>query len=429
MDTSPTLSVGGTRARAALLATTGTGTGSSDRRVVFLASQPTIAGGHETRTWPHHWSPQTTGNNFKSPEDSPQSEYKLRMQRGQANWSDEAGNSNSMTRQIQTESGTATAGGARQTPTTSSRTCTPQHDEQPHTCNGFRIGLYGWRKRCLYSLILGLMIMVILNLALTLWLLKVMEFSSEGIGSLKVVPGGVELRGQAAILDALIASRVSSRKSKNLVIESWNNFTASARSRDGRLLSRMTLGEDRLDCVSRGFRITDPRGGVLFSADREQVVVGAEMLRVTGVGGAVFRGSVQTPLVRAESGHPLRLESATRSLEIKAPERVVIESRAGEILASSLADLTLQSIEGGIHFDAKSIFFEDLKSATPLQQRHVTRDQQQQQQQSQQQSQRNGRSSLPGQLESNIYQLCICPSGKLFLAKPEGICQADKTIC
>lgn len=67
-----------------------------------------------------------------------------------------------------------------------------------------------------------------------------------------------------------------------------------------------TTGEDRLDCVSRGFRITDPRGGVLFSADREQVVVGAEMLRVTGVGGAVFRGSVQTPLVRAESSHPLR---------------------------------------------------------------------------------------------------------------------------
>lgn len=102
----------------------------------------------------------------------------FRMQRGQATWSDEAGNSNSMTRQIHTESGSAAAGGARQTPTTSSRTCTPQHDEQPHTCNGFRIGLYGWRKRCLYSLILGLMVMVILNLALTLWLLKVMEFSS-----------------------------------------------------------------------------------------------------------------------------------------------------------------------------------------------------------------------------------------------------------
>lgn len=42
----------------------------------------------------------------------------------------------------------------------------------------FRLGIYGWRKRCLYVLILGLLIMVIINLALTLWVLKVMEFSS-----------------------------------------------------------------------------------------------------------------------------------------------------------------------------------------------------------------------------------------------------------
>ena len=61
-----------------------------------------------------------------------------------------------------------------------------------------------------------------------------------------------------------------------------------------------------MDCVSRGFRITDPRGGLLFSADREQVVVGAEMLRITGVGGAIFKGSVQTPLVSAGSGQNLR---------------------------------------------------------------------------------------------------------------------------
>lgn len=42
----------------------------------------------------------------------------------------------------------------------------------------FKIGIYGWRKRCLYILILGLLVMVIINLALTLWVLKVMEFSS-----------------------------------------------------------------------------------------------------------------------------------------------------------------------------------------------------------------------------------------------------------
>lgn len=65
----------------------------------------------------------------------------------------------------------------------------------------------------------------------------------EGIGSLKVVPGGIELRGQAAVLDALVASSLRSRRGKNLVLESWNNFTASARSHDGRLLARFTVGK------------------------------------------------------------------------------------------------------------------------------------------------------------------------------------------
>lgn len=42
----------------------------------------------------------------------------------------------------------------------------------------FRIGIYGWRKKCLYVLILVLLVMVTVNLALTLWVLKVMEFSA-----------------------------------------------------------------------------------------------------------------------------------------------------------------------------------------------------------------------------------------------------------
>ncbi|OAD57194.1 Zeta-sarcoglycan [Eufriesea mexicana] len=279
-------------------------------------------------------------------------------------------------------------------------------------------------------------------------------FFQKGIGSLKVVPGGIELRGQAAVLDALVASSLRSRQGKNLVLESWSNFTASARSHDGRLLARFTVGEDtlhrntclvldpsfadkpisrtlasdessgedRVDCVSRGFRITDPRGGILFSADREQVVVGAEMLRVTGDGGAVFQGSVQTPLVRGESGRGLRLESATRSLKISAPQRVVIESWANEISASCLTDLKLQSVHGAIKLDAKTLFMKGLKIASPSQ-GHSSREQQQQQQHS------SRTSTHQSQRDTTIYQLCACANGKLFLARSEGTCQADKSIC
>lgn len=334
------------------------------------------------------------------------------MTRGQGGWTDEACSSTSGRSVL------------RQSAGPSSRTPPILEDRASGgaSCKGgFRLGVYGWRKRCLYSLVLTLMVIVILNLALTVWLLKVMGFSSEGIGSLKVVPGGIELRGQAAVLDALVASSLRSRRGRNLVLESWSNFTASARSHDGRLLARLTVGEDRVDCVSRGFRITDPRGGILFSADREQVVVGAEMLRVTGDGGAVFQGSVQTPLVRGESGRGLRLESATRSLKISAPQRVVIESWANEISATCLTDLKLQSVHGAIRLDAKTVVMKGLKTANPTQ-GHPSREQQQQQHSSRASSHQNQR-------DTTIYQLCACANGKLFLARSEGTCQADKSIC
>ncbi|XP_076064937.1 uncharacterized protein LOC143038977 [Oratosquilla oratoria] len=42
----------------------------------------------------------------------------------------------------------------------------------------YRLGIYGWRKRCLYALVLLLLVMVILNLALTLFILRVLDFTT-----------------------------------------------------------------------------------------------------------------------------------------------------------------------------------------------------------------------------------------------------------
>ncbi|XP_023317599.1 zeta-sarcoglycan [Trichogramma pretiosum] len=290
--------------------------------------------------------------------------------------------------------------------------------EPPARCTkSLNFGVYGWRKRCLYFLVLGLAVIVILNLALTLWLLKVMEFSFDGIGSLKVIPGGIELHGQAAILDALIASSVKSRRGSNLVLESWTNFTASARSDTGQVLARFTLSEDKVECVAKAFRITDPNGELIFLSSNNRVVVGAKNLKVTGVGGAVFEGSVQTPLVTSAAGHDLKLESATRSLEIRAPQRINIESSAGELSASSLSELRLTSREGSLKLEARSVYLRGLVSnATTTSS-------------SRKSGSASGSSSATRSEGVSVYQLCACEDGKLFLAPPDAPCQADHSLC
>ncbi|EDX16858.1 GD16416 [Drosophila simulans] len=168
------------------------------------------------------------------------------------------------------------------------------------------LGLIGWRKKCLYTLLLLLMLLIITNLVLTLWILKVMEFSTEGMGQLKIVPGGIQLSGQAIIMDMLRASTIRSRHGQPISIESSRNFSINTRDPNGMIENHLFLGHDKFECLSAGFRINDTNGRSLFSVNRDEVTIGAHALRIDGEGGAVFRESVQTPHVRAEPGRELR---------------------------------------------------------------------------------------------------------------------------
>ncbi|KAF6198984.1 hypothetical protein GE061_007007 [Apolygus lucorum] len=93
------------------------------------------------------------------------------------------------------------------------------HESGPH------IGIYGWRKRCLYLLILTLLVLVILNLALTLWVLKVMEFNTEGMGNVRIVEGGLEVTGQSYILGNLVATSIHSRLGHPILLRGSHNIT------------------------------------------------------------------------------------------------------------------------------------------------------------------------------------------------------------
>ncbi|XP_063873203.1 zeta-sarcoglycan-like [Scylla paramamosain] len=164
------------------------------------------------------------------------------------------------------------------------------------------------------------------------------------------------------------------------------------------------MNSEAMQCTSDQLVIRDKQGRLLFSATQDEVLVGARHLTVKGEGGAVFSGSVQTAHVTAPVKESLLLESLTRSLEITAPQGVALESRAGTISARCLHDFILQSRGGMIKFDTPNIFIQGLRTST-LQ----TNDQ---------------RPARP-----DVYQVCVCSSGKLFLATPLGVCAADQKFC
>nr|XP_020835280.1 zeta-sarcoglycan isoform X4 [Phascolarctos cinereus] len=277
-----------------------------------------------------------------------------------------------------------------------------QQNHLPQTENPqfYPVGIYGWRKRCLYFFVLLLLVTAIVNLAMTIWILKVMNFTVDS----------------------------------PLVLQSDRNVTLNARNALGQLTGQLTVGglekvadcglhtssriglpllwvpgADAVEAQCKKFEVRESEGGrVLFSANEEEITIGADRLKVTGTEGAVFGHSVETPHIRAEPSQDLKLESPTRSLIMEAPRGVQVSAAAGDFKATCRKELHLQSTEGEIFLNAETIRLGNLPvgsfSAAPP--------------------------SSPAP-QQTVYELCACPNGKLYLS-PAGAgstCHSSSSIC
>ena len=68
----------------------------------------------------------------------------------------------------------------------------------------------------------------------------------------------------------------------------------------------MFSGDKKIQSYARLFEVRDSDGDLLFSADKDKVQLGASTINVVGSGGAIFRGSVQTPTIQANNKANLR---------------------------------------------------------------------------------------------------------------------------
>ncbi|XP_006630046.2 zeta-sarcoglycan [Lepisosteus oculatus] len=284
----------------------------------------------------------------------------------------------------------------------------PSSLQRPGCAPVYPVGVYGWRKRCLYFFVLLLLVIMIVNLALTIWILKVMNFTVDGMGNLRVNKEGIRLEGISEFLLPLYVKEIQSRKDSPLILQSDRNVTVNARNDLGQLTGQLTVGSETVEAQCQRFEVKTSDGGkVLFSADEEAISIGAEKLRVTGTEGAVFGHSVETPHVRAEPFQDLKLESPTRTLTMEAPRGVEISADAGDFKATCRKEMQLQSTEGEIFLNANTIRLGNLPLGT---------------------SAASLGSTVPKQ---TVYELCVCPNGKLYLS-PAGMgstCHSTSNIC
>lgn len=254
----------------------------------------------------------------------------------------------------------------------------------------YKIGIYGWRKRCLYLFVLLLIVILVVNFALTIWILRLMWFNTEGMGYLQVHPNGVKLEeGESEFLFPVYAQEIHSREDTPLLVHSSENVSLNARDENGDVTGRISVGPKEAQGHTRNLLINSHNGNMLFTADGDQAVIGPDKLRITGPEGAQFQHSVEVPQLRSELFKDLRLESPTRSLSMDAPKGVHIKALAGNIEAASNMDVILQSSVGLLVLDAETVRMPSL----PVSEEGVSGNAQ------------------------GLYEVCVCPSGKLFLSK------------
>lgn len=256
--------------------------------------------------------------------------------------------------------------------------------------NIYKIGIYGWRKRCLYLFVLLLIVILVVNFALTIWILRVMWFNANGMGRLQVNSDGVKLEeGESEFLLPLYAHEIHSREDSSLLVHSSENVSLNARNENNNVTGSLFVGPREAQGHGQNLVINSHNDNMLFTADGKMAVIGTDKLRITGPEGALFQHSVETPQLRSEPLKDLRLESPTRSLSMDAPKGVHIKALAGNIEVASNMDVILQSSVGLLVLDAETVRLQNL----PL-----------------------SKGGVSGNAQG-LYEVCVCPSGKLFLSK------------
>uniref|UniRef100_A0A8D0WPJ9 Gamma-sarcoglycan n=1 Tax=Sus scrofa TaxID=9823 RepID=A0A8D0WPJ9_PIG len=275
--------------------------------------------------------------------------------------------------------------------------------ERPENQAVYKIGIYGWRKRCLYLFVLLLLILLLVNLALTIWILRVMWFSPPaGEGKLFSKCSGLKRETESHFIFHFYKKFIRSQADSPLLLQSPQNVTLSARTVEGEVTGRLTAGPQMVEIQSQHFHIHSRDGRPLFTVDEREAVVGADKLRVTGPEGALFEHSVETPLVRPDPFQDLRLESPTRSLSMDAPNGVRVRALAGSGAALSQMDIVLHSSAGPLVLDAETVCLPRVAQGT------------------------RGPGSSQG-----LYEVCACADGRLYLAAAAAgtTCHENSGVC
>ncbi|KAL2094792.1 hypothetical protein ACEWY4_009511 [Coilia grayii] len=103
------------------------------------------------------------------------------------------------------------------------------------------------------------------------------------MGHLRITERGLKLEGTSEFLQPLYAKEIQSRPGNPLFLQSSKNISVNILNNENHLVTQLTAGSQGVHARAKMLEVKSSSGKLLFSADDQEVVVGAERLRVMGL--------------------------------------------------------------------------------------------------------------------------------------------------
>uniref|UniRef100_T1JQS3 Gamma-sarcoglycan n=1 Tax=Tetranychus urticae TaxID=32264 RepID=T1JQS3_TETUR len=285
----------------------------------------------------------------------------------------------------------------------SSETDNREQSSPPSSTRLITIGIYGWRRRFLYGLIIIISLFVVINAALTIWIVRLLNFQLDRIGKIILTDDGIIIDGKAFARDTLTARYIKSVKDSSLRIIAPENLDLEStgdKSTDGNLVNLLSLKNGSINAWVNGMTIKTRDNKPLITVNDSALTLYSTKLRINSDYGIQFNNSIQSPLILSDPFHDLELQSKTRAVQISAATEVNLNSGKSMNLISR-KDTRFMSKSGKIILDSDKIELKNLRLGIPL----------------------KSMESDPG-----VYQVCVCNNGRLFMALPRESCTFDVNV-
>lgn len=219
------------------------------------------------------------------------------------------------------------------------------------------VGIYGWRKYCLYASVLILVCLAIINIGVAVYIMRVVDINSNGAGVVRFDSDVLRVEGSAELTQGALTNSVTSFNENPLSLLSTQQIVMQAGSK-----SAITLQDGnvnfRVDTIQATYNNTP-----YVTLTANTTTLGSARTVVTSAAGLIVNGSVQTNNLANmhANGEGLTIESVAQQLTLQSAKDLSVTSTDGAVTINAMTGITLTST-AGIVLSAPVVSFPSLTS-------------------------------------------------------------------